>query len=87
MFRIVAKEGDKTVGRYNIGDVKFYDILQQKKDVPHHLSHSDRQNGGTSLDTVSVSDLLRNVNDRHNRPYVNSDGTLNYEFGVFGASI
>lgn len=85
MFRIVAKEGDKTVGRYNIGDVKFYDILQQKKDVPHHLSHSDRQNGGTSLDTVSVSDLLRNVNDRHNRPYVNSDGTLNYEFGVLKA--
>lgn len=29
-----------------------------------------------------VSDLLRNVNDRHNRPYVNNDGTLNYEFGV-----
>ena len=85
LFRIVAKEGDKTVGRYNIGDVKFYDILQQKKDVPHHLSHSDRQNGGTSLDTVSVSDLLRNVNDRHNRPYVNSDGTLNYEFGVLKA--
>lgn len=73
------------MGRYNIGDVKFYDILQQKKDVPHHLSHSDRQNGGTSLDTVSVSDLLRNVNDRHNRPYVNSDGTLNYEFGVLKA--
>lgn len=85
LFRIVAKEGDKTVGRYNIGDVKFYDILQQKKDVPHHLSHSDRQNGGTSLDTVSVSDLLRNVNDRHNRPYVNSDGSLNYEFGVLKA--
>lgn len=85
LFRIVAKEGDKTVGRYNIGDVKFYDILQQKKDVPHHLSHLDRQNGGTSLDTVSVSDLLRNVNDRHNRPYVNSDGTLNYEFGVLKA--
>lgn len=85
LFRIVAKEGDKTVGRYNIGDVKFYDILQQKKDVPHHLSHSDRQNGGTSLDTVSVSDLLRNVNDRHNRPYVNSDGTLNYEFGALKA--
>ena len=85
LFRIVAKEGDKTVGRYNIGDVKFYDILQQKKDVPHHLSHSDRQNGGTSLNTVSVSDLLRNVNDRHNRPYVNSDGTLNYEFGVLKA--
>lgn len=85
LFRIVAKEGDKTVGRYNIGDVKFYDILQQKKDVPHHLSHSDRQNRGTSLDTVSVSDLLRNVNDRHNRPYVNSDGSLNYEFGVLKA--
>ena len=85
LFRIVAKEGDKAVGRYNIGDVKFYDILQQKKDVPHHLPHSDRQNGGTSLDTVSVSELLRNVNDRHNRPYVNSDGTLNYEFGVLKA--
>lgn len=82
LFRIVAKEGDKTAGRYNIGDVKFYDILQQKKDVPHRLSPLDRQNGGTSFDTISVSDLLRNVNDRHNRPYVNNDGTLNYEFGV-----
>lgn len=82
LFRIVAKEGDKTAGRYNIGDVKFYDILQQKKDVPHRLSPLDRQNGGTSFDTISVSDLLRNVNDRHNIPYVNNDGTLNYEFGV-----
>lgn len=34
LFRIVAKEGDKAVGRYNIGDVKFYDILQQKRMFP-----------------------------------------------------
>lgn len=31
LFKIIAKEGERFAGRYTIGDVKFYDILQQKK--------------------------------------------------------
>ena len=82
LFKIIAKEGAQFAGRYTIGDVKFYDILQQKKGIPHHLPHKDRQNGGIPFNTVSVADLLAGVNDRQGRLYVNSDGTLNYEFGV-----
>lgn len=29
-----------------------------------------------------LSDLLKNINDRRGKPYINPDGTLNYEFGA-----
>lgn len=82
LFKIIAKEGEQFAGRYTIGDVKFYDILQQKKGIPHHLPHKDRQNGGIPFNNITVADLLAGVNDRQDIPYVNLDGTLNYEFGV-----
>ena len=75
LFKIIAKEGERFAGRYTIVDVKFYDILQQKKGIPHHLPHKDRQNGGIPFNNINVADLLAGVNDRQGIPYVNHDGT------------
>ena len=39
--------------------------------------------GSSASDTISVSELLAGVKDRNGKPFVNEDGTLNYEPGLF----
>ncbi|MGE1061180.1 LPD5 domain-containing protein [Megasphaera paucivorans] len=84
-FRIVAKEGDKNANQFTIRDAKFYDMIQQKGDVSPSMPQMGMQGGKISpLNTVSVAELLRGVNDREGKPYVNTDGTLNYDVRILG---
>lgn len=91
-FRIIAKEGNNNSGRYVISDAKFYDIIKEgtvptstSNDAQRMASHkglSVVKQQNTIPNSVSISELLAGVNDRKGKPYVNPDGTLNYEFGV-----
>ena len=77
-FRIVAREGDKNTGEYEIKDVKFYDIIKEEDSstvatVPNsrkgistaNTSTTDvHQQNESSSDTVSVAELLQGVKDR-----------------------
>jgi hypothetical protein len=91
-FRIIAKEGNNNSGRYVISDAKFYDIIKEgtvptstSNDAQRMASHkglSVVKQQNTIPNSVSISELLAGVNNRKGKPYVNPDGTLNYEFGV-----
>ena len=80
-FRVIAKEGNLAAGEYVVSDAKFYDIIKEDS-LPTNTSKDVHQFGKLSSDNISVAELLKNVKDRNGKPYVNKDGTLNYEAGV-----
>lgn len=96
-FRILAKEGVKSSGRYVVREARFYDIIKEKN-LPTHASKDAHivasfPNRSLSADTqqnkffntISVAELLQGVNDRINdKPYVNPDGSLNYNAKLMG---
>lgn len=76
-FRLVAKEGNKTAGEYEIKEAKFYDII--KEGTPTIAIPQMGMQSGSVPSTISVAELLTGVKDRQGNPYVNADGGLNYE--------
>lgn len=79
-FRIIAKEGIKNSLRYTIKEARFYEI--QKEGKLSVGTSKDAHKNGNLPSKISVADLLKNVKDRQGKPYINLDGSLNYEFGV-----
>ena len=80
-FLVVAKEGDSASGEFKIGIARFYDIIKdgalQESGVLRHYKHE----GASS--TLTIAELLKGVKDREGRPYVNKDGSLNYDARIF----
>lgn len=81
-FRVVAKEGDPGSGKFEVSDVKFYDII--KSGI---VSADPSKTGGSKVTAmpplISVAQLLDGVKDKNGKPYV-VNGKLQYEPGVLG---
>ena len=75
-FRIVAKEGNPGSGLFELSEVKFYDII--KEGVVNGPWSTGHDVTATMPSEISVAELLKDVKDRNDRPYV-VDGQLNYE--------
>ena len=90
-FRIVAKEGDKQAGDYEVKTAKFYDIIKDGKVTANAQSAlpaiiPDGMKGqvrGTLPSTISVAKLLAGVKDREGKLLVNKHGGLNYNSEIF----
>ena len=84
-FRVVAKEGDPGSGKFEVSDVKFYDII--KSGI---VSADPSKTGGSKVtampSSISVAQLLDGVKDKNGKPYV-VNGKLQYEPGVIKTSI
>lgn len=80
-FQITARERGKA-GLYKIGKAIYYNV----KKVGNPLMRPDKGQkfNGSPTSTVSVAEMLEGVNDRDGNPYVNADGSLNYQKGIFG---
>lgn len=90
-FRIVAKEGDKQAGDYEVKIAKFYDIIKDGKVTANAQSAlpaiiPDGMKGqvrGTLPSTISVAKLLAGVKGRDGKLLVNKSGGLNYNSEIF----
>lgn len=90
-FRIVAKEGDKKAGDYEVKIAKFYDIIKDGKVTANAQSAlpaiiPDGMKGqvrGTLPSTISVAKLLAGVKGRDGKLLVNKNGGLNYNSEIF----
>lgn len=90
-FRIVAKEGDKQAGDYEVKIAKFYDIIKDGKVTANAQSAlpaiiPDGMKGqvrGTLPSTISVAKLLAGVKGRDGKLLVNKNGGLNYNSEIF----
>ena len=93
-FRIVAKEGDKAAGEYEVKEAKFYDIIKDgtlSSNPPKGVSTAHIPQIGTQLQqkdnvpsyAIRLADLLKGVKDREGNFYVNKDDSLNYEDKIF----
>ena len=90
-FRIVAKEGDKQAGDYEVKIAKFYDIIKDGKVTANAQSAlpaiiPDGKKGqvrGTLPSTISVAKLLAGVKGRDGKLLVNKNGGLNYNSEIF----
>jgi len=87
-FRIVAKEGDKNAGEYEVKDAKFYDIIKDgavtanmfKNILPAQRSKDLQGQVAQNVPSaISVAELLTGVKDADGKPYVKADGSLAYE--------
>lgn len=56
--------------------VQLYEITAQKKKLPTHSAGPSPSRLATS--TISIRDMLRNVNDVEGNPYINEDGSGNF---------
>ena len=90
-FRIVAKEGDKQAGDYEVKIAKFYDIIKDGKVTANAQSAlpaiiPDGMKGqvrGTLPSTISVAKLLTGVKGSDGKLLVNKNGGLNYNSEIF----
>lgn len=90
-FRIVAKEGDKQAGDYEVKIAKFYDIIKDGKVTANAQSAlpaiiPDGMKGqvrGTLPSTISVAKLLAGVKGMDGKLLVNKNGGLNYNSEIF----
>lgn len=90
-FRIVAKEGDKQAGDYEVKIAKFYDIIKDGKVTANAQSAlpaiiPDGMKGqvrGTLPSTISVAKLLAGVKGRDGKLLVDKNGGLNYNSEIF----
>ena len=90
-FRIVAKEGDKQAGDYEVKIAKFYDIIKDGKVTANAQSAlpaiiPDGMKGqvrGTFPSMINVAKLLAGVKGSDGNLLVNKNGGLNYNSEIF----
>ena len=71
---IVGEQLKDSIG-YTPIDVKLYDVIVAKKGTFSTATRSDLKVKNVPF-TITVSEMLRNVKDSHNQPFINKDGTL-----------
>ena len=71
---IVGKQLKDSIG-YTPIDVKLYDVIVAKKGTFSTATRSDLKVKNVPF-TITVSEMLQNVKDSHNQPFINKDGTL-----------
>ena len=71
---IVGEEMKDSMG-YDPIDIKLYDVIVNKKANPMQATRSDLRAKDLPF-KLTVSEMLRNVKDSHNQPFINKDGTL-----------
>ncbi len=71
---IVGEERKDSMG-YDPIDIKLYDVIVNKKANPMQATRSDLRAKDLPF-KLTVSEMLRNVKDSHNQPFINKDGTL-----------
>ena len=84
--RIIAKDSSVEPGVFTIKSAHLYDFYipkewksGKKKNITAKTSSVPEVNFNSDVPgTISVSELLGNVNDREGNPYVNENGGLNY---------
>ena len=79
-FQITARERGRA-GLYKIGKAIYYNV--KKVGTPLMRPDKGQKFNGLPTSTVSVAEMLEGVNDRDGNPYVNADGSLNYQKGLF----
>ena len=52
-------------------------------ELPSYDGKMRRKKSGSSPSTLTIAELLKGVKDREGRPYVNKDGSLNYDARIF----
>ena len=71
---IVGEQLKDSIG-YTPIDVKLYDVIVAKKGTSSTATRSDLKVKNVPF-TITISEMLQNVKDSHNQPFINKDGTL-----------
>ena len=88
--RIVVEDSDTTSGKYQIKKGYLYDFYPHghsiKKSTASNVTEAKSSVNGvesSAYSTIRISEILTGVKDRNGKPFVNEDGTLNYEPVLF----
>lgn len=78
---IVGEQLKDSIG-YTPIDVKLYDVIVAKKGTFSTATRSDLKVKNVPF-TITISEMLQNVKDSHNQPFINKDGTLSQEINFY----